>query len=129
MICNLIVYQKIKGMKKIREAKELYYKEKLSIDINTEEDKKQIDQLFNAYLKGLQWILFYYYKEIKNWKWYYPYYFSPMISDFSAIKIYKTTYKQFDILDKITSGTESEPFKPYKSLLFILSQQLYNLLL
>ena len=125
---NLIFYQKLKGMKSAREAKELYYKEKLNIDIKTEEGRRQRDQLFNVYLEGLQWILYYYYKGIKNWKWYYPYYYSPMISDFPAIKINKTTYEQFEIFDKITSGAESEPFKPYQSLLFILPQQSYNLL-
>ena len=125
---NLIFYQKLKGMKSTSEAKELYYKEKLNIDITTEEGKKQRDQLFNVYLEGLQWILYYYYKGIKNWKWYYPYYYTPMISDFQEIKLNKTTYEQFDIFDKITSGAESEPFKPYQSLLFILPQQSYNLL-
>ena len=125
---DLIFYQKIKGMKSAKEVKDLYYKEKLNIDIKTDIGKKQRDTLFNIYLEGLQWILYYYFKGIKNWKWYYPYYYSPMISDLPAIKINKTTYEQFDILEKRTSESDSKPFKPYQSLLFILPQQSFNLL-
>ena len=121
---NQIFIQKLKGMKNAKEVKDFYYKEKLNIDIKTENGKKERDKMFLLYIEGLQWILYYYYLGIKSWKWYYPYYYAPMISDFSEINIDNSIY---NIFDKFDNGI-SEPFNPYQSLLFILPKQSFNLL-
>jgi 5'-3' exonuclease len=86
--------------------------------------KKEREKMFNLYLEGLQWILCYYYRGIKSWKWYYPYHYAPMISDYSEIIINESLYNMFDLFNK----DKSEPFNPYQSLLLILPKQSFNLL-
>ena len=105
----------------INKAKEFYYKEKLHFDITTEEGKKEKEKMFNKYLEGLQWVLYYYYRGIKSWKWYYPYHYAPMISDFDSI-----TYN--NDLDNIFLNDNTSPFNPFQSLLFILPKSSFNLL-
>jgi 5'-3' exonuclease len=77
--------------------------------------------MFNLYLQGLQWVLFYYYQGVKSWRWYYPYNYAPMISDFDNI----------DFDNKITDifeNDKSEPYSPFQSLLFILPKTSFDLL-
>ena len=121
---NKIFIQKLNGMKTSKEIKEFYYKEKLNIDIKTEEGKKERENMFIKYIEGLQWILSYYFRGIKNWKWYYPYYYAPMISDYTEIKLNYSIYNSFDKFNQ----DNSMPFDPYQSLLFILPKQSFNLL-
>ena len=120
---NRIFIEKINKMKNAKEVKEYYYKEKLNIDINTVEGKKQRDKMFQFYIEGLQWILYYYYRGLKSWKWYYPYHYAPMISDFHEIKL-NNLFGIFNLFDKDTS----QPFDPYQSLLLILPKKSFNLL-
>jgi 5'-3' exonuclease len=105
----------------IDKAKEFYYKEKLHFDITTEDGKKEKEKMFNLYLEGLQWVLYYYYKGIQNWRWYYPYHYAPLISDFNTI-----TYNPN--LNNIFINNKTNPFKPFQSLLFILPKTSFNLL-
>ena len=121
---NKIFIEKISKMKNSKEVKEFYYKEKLNIDIKTNEGKKERDKMFHLYLEGLQWILYYYYRGLKSWKWYYPYHYPPMISDFPEIKINHSIYGVFSKFDR----DNSKPFAPYQSLLLILPKQSFNLL-
>ena len=121
---NKLFMQQIVKFKNAKEVKEFYYKEKLNINIKEEQGLKERDKLFNKYLEGLQWILYYYYNSIKSWKWHYPYHYAPMISDYSEINIDENLYNLYDIFDK----DKSEPFTPYQSLLFILPPESFNLL-
>ena len=121
---NRVFMEQIVKFKNAKEVKEFYYKEKLNINLKEEQGIKEREKIFNKYMEGLQWILYYYYNSIKNWKWYYPYHYAPMISDYSEININKTLYNLYDIFDK----DKSEPFAPYQSLLFILPKQSFNLL-
>ena len=116
--------QQIIKFKNAKDAKEFYYKEKLNINLKEEKGIKEREKIFNKYLEGLQWILYYYYNSIKSWKWFYPYHYAPMISDYSEINIDKSLYNLYDYFDK----DKSEPFNPYQSLLFILPKQSFNLL-
>ena len=111
-------------IKNPQEAKALYYKEKLKIDINTPEGKEEKFKMFNLYLQGLQWVLLYYYQGVKSWRWYYPYNYAPMISDFDNINF---NYGDNN-LNKIFEGDKSEPFSPFQSLLFILPKTSFDLL-
>jgi len=114
----------MKKLKNAKEVKEFYYKEKLNIDLNTEVGKKEREKMFNLYLEGLQWILCYYYRGLKSWKWYYPYHYAPMISDYTEVNINESLYNMFDLFN----NNKSEPFNPYQSLLLILPKQSFNLL-
>ena len=116
--------QQIIKFKNAKDAKEFYYKEKLNINLKEEKGIKEREKIFNKYLEGLQWILYYYYNSIKSWKWFYPYHYAPMISDYSEINIDKSLYNLYEYFDK----DKSEPFNPYQSLLFILPKQSFNLL-
>jgi len=111
-------------VKNSQEAKAFYYKEKLNIDINTEQGKEEKNKMFILYLQGLQWVLLYYYQGVKSWRWYYPYNYAPMISDFDNINF------NFDDnnLNNIFENDKSEPYSPFQSLLFILPKTSFDLL-
>ena len=58
----------------------------MGIDLETEKGKEQHKFMFRKYLEGLQWVMHYYYSGIKSWRWFYPFHYPPMISDFEKIK-------------------------------------------
>ena len=57
--------------------KDKYYKGKF--DWGTE-DESEMRKLTENYVQGLQWVLFYYYRGVASWPWFYGYHYSPMIS-------------------------------------------------
>ncbi|EZG05534.1 hypothetical protein H106_04575 [Trichophyton rubrum CBS 735.88] len=64
--------------KKFQDWKDKYYKGKFGWGLeNTEEMRK----LTENYVQGLQWVLFYYYRGVASWPWFYRYHYAPMISD------------------------------------------------
>ena len=108
-------------IKNSEEAKAFYYKEKLHIDISTPEGKEEKIKMFNLYLQGLQWVLLYYYQGVKSWRWFYPYNYAPMISDFINFDFDENILKIFE-------NDKSQPFSPFQSLLFILPKSSFDLL-
>ncbi|XP_071541169.1 5'-3' exoribonuclease 1 [Panulirus ornatus] len=69
-----------------------------------------------SYVRGIQWILNYYYNGICSWSWYYPHHYSPYISD---IKDFANMQMNFEM------GT---PFMPFEQLLSVLPPLSKNLL-
>ena len=63
--------------RKFLEWKDKYYREKFGWGIDNEEEMKKLTE---NYVQGLQWVLFYYYKGIASWPWYFQYHYAPMIS-------------------------------------------------
>ena len=57
--------------------KDKYYKDKFSWGID---DEKEMRKLTENYVQGLQWVLFYYYRGVASWPWFYGYHYAPMIS-------------------------------------------------
>ncbi|KAH6611217.1 alkaline phosphatase D [Trichoderma cornu-damae] len=73
-------------------------------DKYAEEQKK----LCENYVQGLQWVLYYYYKGIASWPWFYGYHYAPLTSD--VIKG----------LDADLNFKKGQPFKPYEQLMGVL---------
>ncbi|KAH7552877.1 XRN 5'-3' exonuclease N-terminus-domain-containing protein [Bipolaris maydis] len=85
--------------------KNSYYKSKFDWDRSNEEELRKLTE---NYVQGLQWVLYYYYRGVASWPWYYGYHYSPMISDV------KRGLKA-DINFKL-----GQPFKPYQQLMGVL---------
>eukprot|EP00808_Paulinella_micropora_P002684 g61129.t1 len=67
-----------------------------------------VRELVKSYLEGLCWVASYYYQGVCSWKWFYPFYYSPLASDMVG-------------LADIAIGFElGEPFKPLEQLLSVL---------
>jgi 5'-3' exoribonuclease 1 len=62
---------------KFQEWKENYYQTKFGWGMN---DHEQMRQLTENYVQGLQWVLFYYYRGIASWPWFFRHHYAPMIS-------------------------------------------------
>ncbi len=82
-----------------------YYKSKFDWDRSNEEELRKLTE---NYVQGLQWVLYYYYRGVASWPWFYGYHYSPMISDV------KRGLKA-DINFKL-----GQPFKPYQQLMGVL---------
>ncbi|CAK7211474.1 exonuclease II Exo2 [Sporothrix bragantina] len=66
-------------MLKFQQWKDTYYKDKFhwsDAELSTE-----VRKLCENYVQGLQWVLYYYYRGIASWPWFYQYHYSPLISD------------------------------------------------
>lgn len=57
--------------------KEKYYQGKFDWGLGNNEEMRKLTE---NYVQGLQWVLFYYYRGVASWPWFYRYHYSPMIS-------------------------------------------------
>jgi 5'-3' exoribonuclease 1 len=57
--------------------KDKYYRTKFGWGLENKEEMKKLAQ---NYVQGLQWVLFYYYRGIASWPWFFQYHYAPMIS-------------------------------------------------
>ncbi|KAK2591354.1 exonuclease II Exo2 [Conoideocrella luteorostrata] len=64
--------------------------------------------LCENYVQGLQWVLFYYYKGIASWPWFYGYHYAPLISDVTKGLSANLNFRK------------GQPFKPYEQLMGVL---------
>ncbi|CAD8157271.1 unnamed protein product [Paramecium pentaurelia] len=101
-------------------ARKLFYQNKCQIDIDSEEGRKELDNIILKYLEGFQFVLSYYYHGVPSWEWYYCYYYSPMCFDICA-------YLSRNQIQKIQFG-QSKPYDPFQQLLLILPPHNANLL-
>ncbi|OAA74060.1 5'-3' exoribonuclease 1 [Cordyceps fumosorosea ARSEF 2679] len=65
-------------------------------------------KLCENYVEGLQWVLFYYYRGIASWPWFYKYHYAPLISDVAKGASAKLQFEK------------GQPFKPYEQLMGVL---------
>ena len=99
----------------------LYYQTKFTID-----PAQQPDQFYSIliyYLYGLQFVYEYYFINLPSWQWYYPYYYAPLLGDFSMYiqHLVSSNFK----LSRIDPGA---PFQPFKQLMCVLPKQSAELL-
>lgn len=92
---------------KFQEWKDKYYAEKFP-EWTPETKEAELTKLCENYVQGLQWVLFYYYRGICSWPWFYQYHYSPLISD--VIKGLGA-----DLNFKL-----GQPFKPFEQLMGVL---------
>ncbi|KAI4163652.1 MAG: hypothetical protein LQ342_002686 [Letrouitia transgressa] len=85
--------------------KDKYYKGKFGWDQGNE---KEMRKLAENYVQGLQWVLFYYYRGVASWPWFYEYHYAPLISDVKK-------GLQVDMNFRL-----GQPFKPYQQLMGVL---------
>jgi 5'-3' exoribonuclease 1 len=90
---------------KFEEWKDRYYREKFDWGIK---DEQPLRELTENYVQGLQWVLYYYYRGVASWPWFYQYHYSPMISDVSRG------------LNADMNFTLGQPFHPYEQLMGVL---------
>lgn len=83
-----IEVQNFKNVLNYEKYKELYYKIKLNFT-----KKEEIETLISDYLKGLMWNFLYYFKGCPSLEWYYPYHYSPLLSDLCEIKNFKYKFE------------------------------------
>jgi len=69
----------------IQLIKTRYYQEYFGFDVTQEPGLFQVRDVIREYLRGLQWVLFYYYRGCPDWEWFYRYHYGPMISDFQEV--------------------------------------------
>ncbi|KAH7032973.1 exoribonuclease [Microdochium trichocladiopsis] len=96
----------VKYKEKFLEWKDSYYAGKF--EWAPEEKVAGLKGLAENYVQGLQWVLFYYYRGVASWPWYYAYHYSPMTSDIS---------KGFGADLDFKLG---QPFRPFEQLMGVL---------
>lgn len=42
---------------------------------------EELRSISEDYLKGIQFVMYYYFRGCPSWTWFYPYFMSPMLSD------------------------------------------------
>ena len=67
----------MKYQQKFQGWKDKYYRSKFEWGLD---NKQEMQKLAENYVQGLQWVLFYYYRGVVSWPWFYHYHYSPMIS-------------------------------------------------
>lgn len=71
--------------------------------------QEEVDALVKSYIEGIQWVLHYYYDGVASWGWFYPYHYSPMISDLKNLDRFSNL--DFEL---------GQPFKAYEQLMGVL---------
>jgi len=66
-----------------------YYKGKFEWGLDDDEEMRKLAE---NYVQGLQWVLFYYYRGVVSWPWFYGYHYSPMISGSLQSSLENWTY-------------------------------------
>lgn len=96
-------------------ARLFYYEGKFDVDV--EKTPHELTRILTAYMQGLQFVLSYYYTGCPSWMWFYPYYYSPLISDLSNLMTHLNLPHTTDNLITFDYG---KAYDPYKQLLLIL---------
>ncbi|KAJ2395338.1 5'-3' exoribonuclease 2 [Coemansia sp. RSA 2603] len=85
--------------------KERYYLQKFQFPST---DRDAVQEIAEHYVRGLCWVLKYYYQGCASWSWYYPYHYAPLASDLVDLDMMDTTLEL------------SAPLRPYEQLMGVL---------
>lgn len=102
-------------------AKNEFYERYFNIKI---QDIKDIEDIVKQYLKGVQFVMYYYFRGCPSWSWCYPYFISPFAGDIVH------TLNDLLLKDPHLDFTFdlSEPLEPFNQLMYILPRASINLL-
>ncbi|KAH7318499.1 XRN 5'-3' exonuclease N-terminus-domain-containing protein [Stachybotrys elegans] len=84
-----------------------YYLQKFE-EWPAEKFEEELTKLCENYVQGLQWVLYYYYRGIASWPWFYAYHYAPLISD--VIKG----------IGADLNFKKGQPFRPFEQLMGVL---------
>ncbi|CEN60295.1 Putative Exonuclease Kem1 [Aspergillus calidoustus] len=90
---------------KFQDWKDKYYMNKFGWGLDNHEEMRKLTE---NYVQGLQWVLYYYYRGIASWPWFFSSHYAPMISDV------KKGLKA-DVNFRL-----GRPFRPYEQLMGVL---------
>ncbi|KAL2863295.1 chromatin-binding exonuclease XRN1 [Aspergillus lucknowensis] len=90
---------------KFQDWKNKYYLGKFGWGLDNQEEMRKLTE---NYVQGLQWVLFYYYRGIASWPWFFNSHYAPMISD---VKKGLKADMNFRL---------GRPFRPYEQLMGVL---------
>ena len=101
-----------KGYEELYQQKYLGWKTKYYLQKFPEWPSDKFDdeltKLAENYVQGLQWVLYYYYRGIASWPWFYGYHYAPLMSD--VVKG----------LNADLNFKKGQPFRPYEQLMGVL---------
>nr|XP_022333433.1 5'-3' exoribonuclease 2-like isoform X3 [Crassostrea virginica] len=83
--------------------KDRYYSSKFGVEGADAEFRQTVA---NHYVRGLCWVLRYYYQGCASWKWYFPYHYAPFASDFVNIGQLSNSFEKNTV-----------PFRPLEQLM------------
>jgi 5'-3' exoribonuclease 1 len=87
---TIVLKERLKGIlsEGIEKVKATYYLECLRLDIGSPDGPSAVLALAQEYLRGLQWVLCYYYRGCPDWGWFYPGNYCPLTSELrDAVRI------------------------------------------
>ena len=77
---------------KFKTWKDKYYRRKFEWGLENEIEMRKLTE---NYVQGLQWVLFYYYRGVASWPWFYAYHYSPMISGKQSFRYFRCYSERF----------------------------------
>lgn len=83
---------------------------------------KDVKDICENYLEGLEWVFKYYTQDCPNWKWTYRYHYPPLFKDLCQ---HLPTTKDVTFIDETN---KTVPFSPYAQLAYVLPHQSHHLL-
>lgn len=89
-------------------CKERYYNSKFGYYPYMELAK----MLTKEYVRGLCWVLAYYYKGCPDWQWFYPYHYAPFAEDMHSVTTIKLDF-----------NSRAPPFKPLEQLMAVFPEK------
>ncbi|KAJ1731062.1 5'-3' exoribonuclease 2 [Coemansia sp. Benny D160-2] len=85
--------------------KQRYYSLKFNISAD---DREEVHNIVEHYVRGLCWVLKYYYQGCASWDWYFPYHYAPLASDFVDLDMMSADFELGD------------PLRPFEQLMSVL---------
>lgn len=78
LACLLVVVRLMAPMVHRSTVQVKYYTEKLELP---DASARWTSEVVQHYIRGLHWVLQYYYRGVASWDWFYPYHYAPMAQD------------------------------------------------